>query len=231
MSKKSSDDEDRKSSGWRRINDETATAPSVGGDLKPWGMHPHHFIGRRVHSGSSTDVGQVNRSVSIAAAEKAARLFAGFIKDDSAELRGSWIFNETYRQIQWQRDSYFIGTEYANWSKRRRQREGEDKNARSVEAYLTLMPCGDSLASQQLTKIAADFMPEPTVKTALLPMIVKVSHGALYRPIKNALINVIYSQQRALDRLFKRSLLNFLDSPSNRQNIKNSTKGYISRYE
>ena len=164
------------------------------------------------------------------AAEKASELIANFVKKDPKELRESWLFTETYKQIQWQRDSYFVGPEYANWSRRRRLRE-EQNDTRSVKAYLTLMPYDDSLASRQLANIAADFIPSRTVTAALIPIVVKLPQGALYRPTQTALVNIIRSQQALLDRVFKNSILGFLDNPSNRQNIKNSTKGYISKYD
>ena len=176
-----------------------------------------------------TDTADVQKPAP-SAAEKAAEQIASLVKKDPRELRDSWLFKEAYKQIQWQRDSYFVGPEYANWSGRRRLRE-EQNDTRSVKAYLTLMPYDDSKASQQLAKIAADFIPSRTVTTVLIPIVVKLPQGPLYRPTQTALVNVIRNQQGLLDRVIKNSIIGFLDNPRNRQNIKNSTKGYISKYD
>ncbi|GKY91141.1 hypothetical protein MPSEU_000086900 [Mayamaea pseudoterrestris] len=174
---------------------------------------------------------ETHQNQPMAAAEKASELIASLItKKNGKELRESWFFTETYKQALWQRDAYFIGPEYANWSRRRRQRE-QSSDTRSVKAYLTLMPYDDSLASQQLAKIAADFIPTETVKQALLPIVLALPKGALYGTTQTALVDIIRSQQSTLDQVVKNSLIYFLDDPTNRQNIKNTTKGFISQFD
>ena len=166
---------------------------------------------------------------SLSHAEIASQKIAEFIKEDRQELVNSWIFKESYKQIQWQRDSYLVGTEYAVWNKRRRIREQQDMlgDTRSIQTYLTLMPWDDSLASKQLAKVASDFIPTATVKNALLPIVLKLPQSALYRPSQTALFNIIQGQQHNLDRILKNAILGALNNPNNRHNVKQKLQGMI----
>lgn len=146
---------------------------------------------------------------------------------DPQELRATNLYQEAYKQLQWQRDNYLVGGEYANWRKLERLRMSD--RVRSVKEFQQEIQFDEScLGHQQVARLAADFVPSPTVKQALLPLITPLPMTALYGPTQRALVNVILGQQDNLDQIVKAQLLQFLQNPKNRIAFKNQTSGYIS---
>jgi hypothetical protein len=84
-----------------------------------------------------------------------------------------------------------------------------------------------ALGSIQLVHLGSWFIPSPTVKNALLPIVVSLPSGALREPILNATVNAIPLAQPLLDQAVKYSMLQFIKNPDWREVIKNRTRGYI----
>jgi len=157
-----------------------------------------------------------------------------WIPEDSEALRQSKVYQEAYKAIEWQRDNYVVGRDYANW--RKKMRKGEDRGSGmgivgGLDQYHVVLPPvpyeETALAHAQLANLAANFIPSPTVKQALVPLVVTLPCGPLLQPARNSLVNVIVGSQYNLDKVIKSSILTFLNNPANRAMIKNSTKGYI----
>lgn len=157
-----------------------------------------------------------------------------WIPEDSEALRQSKVYQEAYKAIEWQRDNYVVGSDYANW--RKKMRKGEDRGSGmgvvgGLDQYRLVLPPvpyeETALAHAQLADLAANFIPSPTVKQALLPLVVTLPCGPLLQPARNSLVNVVLGSQHNLDKVVKSSILTFLNNPANRAMIKNSTKGYI----
>ena len=154
------------------------------------------------------------------------------IPADPHELRKTSLYKNTYKLIQWQRDNYLVGSEYAEWRRRERLRGGGGETEpppRDVSSYQgEIIFDADALGHKQVGRLAADFVPSDTVRKALLPIVVTLPMSALYGPSQAALVRLILGQQDTLDHLLKYQLMQFLGNPRNRAAIKNSTKGYIS---
>jgi hypothetical protein len=137
------------------------------------------------------------------------------------EIRKLPFYDATLQTLQWQRDNYLVGTDYAD--------------QRKLERPLRISPIprmpydATALGSIQIVNLGSWFIPSPTVKDALLPIVVSLPSGALKEPITNAVANAVPLAQPQLDRVVKNSLKAFMQNPHWRQVIKNRTKGYIGR--
>lgn len=152
------------------------------------------------------------------------------IPHDPIALRQTTLYKGALQMLQWQRDNYLVGTEYAEWRKIDRQRHQNPpfNSVPSVESYE--IPYDDeALGHHQIARVASDFIPTKTVKDALTPVVtgLLVPEGALYDPIKNATVGVIIGEQSNLELTIKNQLLSFLENPRNREAMKNSTQGMI----
>lgn len=150
-----------------------------------------------------------------------------FIPKDAAELKKADWYKETYKMIQWQRDNYLVGTEYANWRKKERLRQSDRlRDIRSFQHEIVFDET--ALGHQQVGRLASQYVPSDTLRNALLPLVVGLPAGVLYQPTKHALINLISGQQENLDGILKSQISQFLSNPDNRLAIKSTTQGYIS---
>jgi len=169
-------------------------------------------------SGGSTDDDEQEESRPIAAR------IADYIPKDPTALRQSSFYKTTYRSIQWQRDNYLVGREYANWRKAERKKRPDDETTNDLEIPYD----ASALSHEQIARLASNFIPSDTVRNAALPLVVDLPKNvAIYRMTKNAMVDLILSQQPNLDTVLKNQLVMFLTNPQNRINIKNSTQGYI----
>jgi hypothetical protein len=152
------------------------------------------------------------------------------IPEDREKLRQTALYKEAYKSIQWQRDNYLVGREYANWRvKERYRRLDPNHNTRSVRSFVHEIPFDEgALAHPQFAGLAASFLPSDAVKDALVPLIVPVVENQLYPVAQQGVVQLIESQQDNLHHVLKGQIVQFLSNPQNRTNIKNSTRGYIS---
>jgi len=154
------------------------------------------------------------------------------IPHDPIALRQKTIYKSALQMLQWQRDNYLVGTEYADWRRNDRRREQQHQQGIGVAAVPETYEIPwdpTALSHPQLTKLASDFVPTPTVVKALTPIIAGLPTGALYDPVRNSTLAIIEGQQNNLEGVMKTNLLRFLDNPQNRAAIKNSTQGMLIR--
>jgi hypothetical protein len=158
------------------------------------------------------------------------------IPRDPVKLRQSSLYKGTLQLIQWQRDNYLVGTEYADWRKSDRLRLQQQRRYytfqdRSVENY-NIPFNKETLSHSQLSSIASAFIPTAAVRNLLTPIVnglFQMETGVLYDPIKQCTVNLIVDQQKQLQQTMKHHLIQILDNPHNRDTIKDSTQGIIIR--
>ena len=92
----------------------------------------------------------------------------------------------------------------------------------------TTMPFdATALGYIQIVNIGQSFIPSPTVKNLLLPIVIALPSGGLREPIINTVANSILLAQPLLDRAMVSSIKNVLNNPNIRQVIKNRTQGVL----
>jgi hypothetical protein len=153
------------------------------------------------------------------------------IPHDPIALRQTTLYNGALQMLQWQRDNYMVGTEYADWRKSDRSRQqNEPEYFKNPDVASYEIPYdNEALGHHQFARIAGDFIPTNTVKSVLTPVVtgLLVPEGALYGPIKNATVGVILGQQSNLEETIRNQTLQFLDNPQSREAMKNSTQGML----
>lgn len=140
---------------------------------------------------------------------------------DSAMLKETPLFTAALHALQWQRDNYLAGREYADWRKRDKDR------GRSNPSPFRIPYDSNALVHSQLRPILADFIPSETVSRALTPIVADLPSGIMYDIITNSTISVIRGQGNNLNTVVKSQLLAFLCDPLIRNKIKSSTQGLI----
>jgi hypothetical protein len=101
-----------------------------------------------------------------------------YIPQDRAELRETKLFKSTYELLQWQRDNYLVGFEYANWIKKHRIKYPD----RVMDAPYDKT----ALGHQQIAGLLAWFIPTDTVRQALLPIVVDLPDKVLFPIARDA---------------------------------------------
>lgn len=154
------------------------------------------------------------------------------IPHDPIALREKTLYKGAKKLLQWQRDNYLGGKEYADWRRNDRRREQQQQQAvgvASVPESFEIPFDPTALSHPQVAKLASDFIPTPTVVKALTPIVASLPTGALYDPVRDSTLAIIEGQQDNLEGVIKTSLLGFLDNPQNRAATKNSTQGMLIR--
>jgi hypothetical protein len=172
-----------------------------------------------IKQGDKQETDETETSKAAAAAAGPAFNIDDYIPQDRAELRETKMYKSTYGLLQWQRDNYLVGSEYANWIKRHRIKYPD----RVIEVPYDKT----ALGHQQIAGLLSWFIPTDTVRQALLPIVVDLPDKVLFPIVRNATVSLIASQQANLDSIIKRSLITLLKNDQNREAIKNSTQGYI----
>ena len=138
--------------------------------------------------------------------------------------RGSPLYGTILQTVQWQRDNYLMGQDYAD----------KRKIAREIRpGFLFLPRLGPvksdpkALGNIQIAQLGSWFIPSPSVKEALMPIILQQPRGSLYQPALSGIIGLIDSQQSNIDAMVKQSVLDMLEQERWRHLVMNSTKGYI----
>jgi hypothetical protein len=184
-------------------------------------------------------VGPVNRSETVGASSLNEYNIEGvldqikkIIPRDPIELRQSTLYKSTMHLLQWQRDSYLVGEEYAEWRKNDRSRQEKQNRyflAKTVTNYnIPYNPV--TISHQHISSLASSFIPTAVVQNLLTPLVTGLfvkETGVLFDPIKQSTINLILDQQKLLEETIKNQLIQLLDNPSNRDAIKDSTQGII----
>jgi hypothetical protein len=149
------------------------------------------------------------------------------IPKDSQALRATPLYKTIYKLVQYQRDDYLVGSEYAQWRRLYRDTQPPDQQ---LTADDDLPANTKALSVQQLVPITSNFIVSPTMHTTALPWVtgaLAYPRGALYPIAVDSLVWLGLSQQTYLDKLMKDQLLSMLKSPTYRHQIKSSTQGYM----
>jgi hypothetical protein len=140
---------------------------------------------------------------------------------DPKDIRELPFYNSTLDAVKYKRDTYLVGQEYA--IQRKTQRE-----ANFSSSALMLIPYdATALGSLQTIKLGSWFIPSPTIKDVLLPVVLNLPSGVLREPIMSATVNAIPLGQPQLNTAVKDSLLAFMENPYWRQVMKSRTNTYI----
>lgn len=146
------------------------------------------------------------------------------LPNDSESVRKSPIYDVTLQSLQWQRDNYLMGQKYAD----RRKVEREKRPHRVYLPKIKQVPYDpQALGNVQLAQIGSSFIVSPTVKNALMPIVLSLPRGSMYPPTLRAMTDFIDTQQSNLDGLVKQQVLWLLEEERVRSSLMNSTKGYL----
>lgn len=143
---------------------------------------------------------------------------------DRAAIRQSPLFGDALPALQWQRDNYLVGPEYANWRKRDKER---GRIILNPTFFRIPYDYSQAMVHAQLRPILADFIPSETVVQALTPLVADLPSGILYDTISGSTIDIIQFQSTNLNYTFKDQLLSVLKDPSIRNQIKASMQGFM----
>jgi hypothetical protein len=161
-----------------------------------------------------------------------------WIPHDPIALRQTALYKGALQMLQWQRDNYLVGDEYAEWRKNDRVRQQQqllkhpwyNQSLQTTHESYDLPYDEKAISHRQLSAVASNFIPTQMVQNLLTPLITglfDVDTGVLYPPIKDATVNLIVDQQKFLEQTMKDQVLIFLDNPQNRDAMKDSTQGMI----
>ena len=152
------------------------------------------------------------------------------IPHDPIALRQSSLYKGTLQLLQWQRDNYLVGGEYADWRRDDRIREQRFLAPQKSWDSFALPFDEKAISHDQISAVASSFIPTKTVQNLLTPIVTGLfdtETGVLFDPIKDSTVNLIVQQQTLLEQTFKDQVLFFLDNPRNRDAMKVSTEGMI----
>jgi len=152
------------------------------------------------------------------------------LPQDSKEVRELPFYDAALQAIQYQRDNYLVGSGYARSQQQRRTNSISQPLALSdsLRHFSSLPYDSNALGSIQIAQLGSWFIPSPTVKDALLPIVLTLPSGSLRSPILNSTVNAIPLAQPLVDHAVKSSLMTFMSNSEWRQVIKLRTQGLIS---
>jgi hypothetical protein len=162
------------------------------------------------------------------------------VPHDPIALRQAPLYKGALQLLQYQRDNYLVGTEYADWRKRDRQRQENQPfytpasilRRSSILTDLWDIPYdATALGHGHVANLASGFIPTSTLRNVLVPVLIDLVQPTcpLYQLIQETTSNVIVGQQSNLEQTIKNQMLQFLNNPKNREAIKSSTKGMLIR--
>lgn len=131
------------------------------------------------------------------------------------EIRNLPFYGSTLEALKYQRDNYLVGTKFA------------EEKKKSDRPSIRMPYDGTALGSIQTVNLGSWFIPSPTVKNAVLPIILSLPSGTLREPILNATVNTIPLAQPSLNQVVKDSMLQVMEDPYWRDVMKSRTNTYI----
>jgi hypothetical protein len=146
-------------------------------------------------------------------------------------IRDTELYKLALGNLQWQRDNYLVGKDYADQRKSQRNLDQDvpvEQTALDGGLYPYKIPFNaTALGNIQLTGLGSWFIPSKAVHNSLLPLVVALPSGLLHIPILRATADLIPLSQGNVDLAVKNQLLWIFDNQQWRDVIKSSTKGYI----
>lgn len=150
---------------------------------------------------------------------------------EPSSIRETELYRLALTNLQWQRDNYLVGKDYAEQRKTQRYMEQDvsvEKTALNGGLFPYKIPVdATALGNVQLAALGSWFIPSKAVHYSLLPIVLDLPLGSSFVPILKATANLIPLFQGNLDLVLKRQILSILNNQEWRNLIKTSTKGYI----
>jgi hypothetical protein len=177
----------------------------------------------------------------------------------SFNIREMKLYQNLLASVKYQRDAYIMGTDHAKLQKEQRDEFSKDSSLAfpfgtimsttqltTYQQYLDknpLIPQANTLASTQLTKLAAWFIPSQTMHNALLPTVLwtiappftppyNLPEGGPLR--KQAVLSssaLIPLSQSLLDASMKNNIIWVLGDSSWRDSMKGTTRGMVGKMQ
>jgi hypothetical protein len=205
----------------KRTADQAATAAAAAAAVNPWSNHSSHVQRDTTEITGDVNINNNNNNKLKAALDEVDRQ----IPIDGAAIRRTPLFAAALSSLQWQRDNYMVGAEYADWRKRDKERGRNGIVPR--RSFRIPYDYSSAMVHGQLRPILVDFIPSCTVVQALTPIVADLPLGILYDTISLSTMDLIHSQRTNLNFTFKDQLLSILRDPSIRNQIKASMQGFI----
>jgi hypothetical protein len=150
---------------------------------------------------------------------------------EPSDIRKTELYKIALNNLQWQRDNYLVGKDYADQREQLR-RLGSDVSLEQKALDRRMMPrqipfYDTALGNIQLSALGSWFIPSNAVHYSVLPMVLDLPLGPMYVPTLRATANLIPLSQGNLDKVLKMQIMWILKNQEWRDLIKSSTKGYI----
>jgi len=157
---------------------------------------------------------------------------------EQENMRKTSIYKGVLSQVQWQRDNYIVGSDYANIRNEQRANSNSSKKELPsspsfhplLEEYAKIKRGQESMAHLQLRGLGQWFLPSSTVMDAARPQVLYLANftdGPLRIPLRRSLCDIIPLSQDQVDSIFKSSIITFLADDEWKHFIKGHTGGYI----
>jgi len=147
-----------------------------------------------------------------------------FVPRDEEALRREPLYQSIFKACQFQRDTYLVGSDYAEWMRR----EIPTQALTSGKAHLSISTDTISPGFTQLAGLCHTIVPSDTVLTSLVPLVTPLPNSLLLPLATNSLSRLIHERQRDVSSIMQRAVIEFLKNPDHRSRIKDSTKGLMS---
>lgn len=148
-------------------------------------------------------------------------------------LKTTPIYNFLWKNIEWQRDNYFIGQQHADRRKRERARDSFYSKLLGSHFLLSRIPNTDStaLGVLQITSLVPFLLPSSIVYKSALPLVTALPYGVLREPLYQAAASIIPASQRTLDEVVKTSLIHVFHNDQFkelvRSSFRNQAEGFL----
>jgi hypothetical protein len=156
-------------------------------------------------------------------------------KNTRVTMRDTELYKLALRSVEWQRDNYLVGQDYADRRRRERRQDEQDLSPELKTQlppdfrYRNILYDSTALGNQQLAGLFSWFIPSPVVHQQALGLVLSLPSGPLNEPILKATVNLVPMAQTPLDTVVKNSILWFLKDDHWKDVIKRSAHGYIAQ--
>jgi len=143
------------------------------------------------------------------------------------------LYNFIWKNVEWQRDNYFIGQAHADRRKRERASDTFYSKLLGSRVLFSRIPNTDTNAWGliHLTSLAPAFIPSATVYNSVLPLVSALPYGVLREPAYEATASLIPASQKTLDEVVKFSLVQVFHNEQFKELVRSSfryqAEGYL----
>jgi hypothetical protein len=148
-------------------------------------------------------------------------------------LKTTPLYNFLWKNIEWQRDNYFIGQQHADRRKRERAMDSFYSKFLGSHFLLSRIPNADSdaLGFLQITSLVPSLLPSSIVYKSALPLVTALPYGVLREPLYQAAASIIPASQITLDEVVKTSLIQVFHNDQFKElvqsSFRNQAEGFL----